>query len=242
VDVKSDVQAHGDMDGFHDQLSEDQRALDPAFVDAYRSMLAAASSRHALSDADRELIGLALTAAVTYLHLPGLQRHIQSALAAGATTTQIVEALEISSVLGIHTLTVAVPVIFEELQYDASEPLTEEQEALKSAFLMRPGGSWPEMWNLLVRVDAEFLTAYKDYSGAPWTHEEGLEPKIREFIYIAINASTTHLLVPGIRAHTRKALAHGATLEELLEVLKLTSLIGMRSFIEGSGALISAQR
>ena len=56
-----------------------------------------------------------------------------------------------------------------------------------------------------------------------------LDPKIKEFVYIAVDAAATHLYVPGIRQHVKQALAHGATAEEIMEVLELTATLGIHA-------------
>ena len=55
-----------------------------------------------------------------------------------------------------------------------------------------------------------------------------LSAKFKEHILVAINAATTHLHAPGVRRHMRNAL-HGATPEELLETIQLTTLLGVHS-------------
>ena len=56
-----------------------------------------------------------------------------------------------------------------------------------------------------------------------------LEPKIKEFICITVDAAATHLYVPGIREHIRQAIAHGATAQEIMEVLELTATLGIHA-------------
>ena len=46
-------------------------------------------------------------------------------------------------------------------------------------------------------------------------------PKLVEFLSIALDASVTHMYAPGTRRHIRAALKLGATVEEIMEVLKL---------------------
>jgi alkylhydroperoxidase/carboxymuconolactone decarboxylase family protein YurZ len=60
-----------------------------------------------------------------------------------------------------------------------------------------------------------------------------LEPKVREFIYVAIDASTTHMFDEGTRGHMANALKHGATVAEILEVLEHAATIGVQSIVEG---------
>jgi alkylhydroperoxidase/carboxymuconolactone decarboxylase family protein YurZ len=48
-------------------------------------------------------------------------------------------------------------------------------------------------------------------------------------MYTAFDVAATHLYVSGLRQHTRDALAYGATKEEVLEVIKLASLLGLHA-------------
>lgn len=56
-----------------------------------------------------------------------------------------------------------------------------------------------------------------------------LEPKLVELMAVAVDASCTHLYTPGIRRHVRGALAQGATIEEIMEVLKLCGALGVEA-------------
>jgi alkylhydroperoxidase/carboxymuconolactone decarboxylase family protein YurZ len=222
-------------------LDDAARELAPAFAKAYRAMLAAATRRGALEPYVRELIGLAVHAAVNTLHRPGIEAHMAAALGAGATPHQILETLELASVLGIHTITVALPIVLEEFGTEVNTGFDTDQELLKADFIARRG-SWTPLWNSLLQVDQEFFRAYTDFSSVPWASENGgLTPKVREFIYVAVDASTNHLMAPGIRAHVANAIGYGATLDELLELLEITSLVGVYSFIEGAKAYLSLQ-
>ncbi|MEK9556270.1 MAG: carboxymuconolactone decarboxylase family protein, partial [Gammaproteobacteria bacterium] len=69
------------------------------------------------------------------------------------------------------------------------------------------------------------------FSGAPW-RTNVLEPKVREFVYIAIDASTTHLYEPGLRLHIRNAIGYGASQEELMEILQLIAALGIHTMTE----------
>ena len=71
----------------------------------------------------------------------------------------------------------------------------------------------------------------------PWRHGT-LEPKIKELIYVAIDAATTHLYEPGLRAHIRNALRYGATKEEIMEVLELVSVLGIHACTLGVPVLL----
>ena len=105
--------------------------------------------------------------------------------------------------------------------------LSAAQRRLKAQFI-KERGSWNALWDQLLVWDQEFFEAYFNFSAAPWRRGV-LPPKTKEFIYIAIDASTTHLYAPGLRRHIRNALGLGATREEILEVLQLTSVLGIHA-------------
>lgn len=89
-------------------------------------------------------------------------------------------------------------------------------------------GDWNPVWNLLEEMDPEFLEAYLAFRSVP--HREGpLPAKYKELILIAINAATTHLYVLGVRRHMQNALKAGATKEEILETIQLTTVMGIHS-------------
>ena len=114
--------------------------------------------------------------------------------------------------------------------------LTDRQRRLREEFL-NSRGYWNAFWDGLLALDPDFFEAYLRFSAVPW--EKGvLEPKFKELIYTAIDASTTHLYLPGLRQHISNALRHGATKEEILEVFELTSVLGIHTFTEGMPILI----
>lgn len=89
-------------------------------------------------------------------------------------------------------------------------------------------GDWNPLWDTIREWDPDFIEAYLTFRSVP--HRNGpLPPKVKEFILIAINAATTHLYGPGIRRHVQNALQLGATREELLEVIQLTTIMGIHA-------------
>ena len=106
--------------------------------------------------------------------------------------------------------------------------LTAEQQEIKDEFV-KVRGTWGEPWQRILELDPAFLRAYLHFSSVPWTSASHLEPKIKEFVYIAADAAATHLYEPGIRQHVTAALEHGATPAEIMEVLELTSTLGIHA-------------
>jgi alkylhydroperoxidase/carboxymuconolactone decarboxylase family protein YurZ len=67
----------------------------------------------------KELTYIAFDAAATHLYVPGLKLHMKNALGYGATPQEILEVLEIATLLSLHTVHVAAPII-EELVSSSS--------------------------------------------------------------------------------------------------------------------------
>jgi len=67
------------------------------------------------------MIFIAINAATTHLHAPGVRRHIQNALRAGATKEEIMEVIQLTTIMGIHSMTMAAPILKEEVEKAVSE-------------------------------------------------------------------------------------------------------------------------
>ncbi len=89
-------------------------------------------------------------------------------------------------------------------------------------------GDWNPLWDQLRTLDPEFMEAYLALRSVP-LRKGPLPGKFKELVLVAINAATTHLYAPGVRRHMRNALKQGATLEEVMEVIQLTTLLGIHS-------------
>ena len=118
-----------------------------------------------------------------------------------------------------------------------AEELNERQKRLKQKFT-EERGYWDEnLWGKVLRLDPDFFEAYWNFSAIPW-RKGVLPPKMKELIYIAIDASTTHLYEPGLRQHIQNAIKYGATKEEIMEVLELTSVLGIHTCTLGVPVLL----
>ncbi len=117
------------------------------------------------------------------------------------------------------------------------DDLTPKQKEIKEKFTTARG-YWNEAsWGQLLRLDPDFFEAYTNYSSKPWI-KGVLPPKTKELIYIAIDASCTHLHASGVRTHMKNALRYGATKEEIMEVLELTSVLGIHTLTLGVPILV----
>jgi len=205
--------------------------LDPEYLRAFIAFAAVPARAQHLDAATRALVALAVDAAVTHLHPAGVREHIRTALAAGATREQVMEVIECTSTLAIHAMNVGVPVLLEVLEEQGIRsgppPLTARQDELKEAFV-EARGYWNPTWNEMLELDPDMFGAYTEFSSVPW-RTGSLSPKVREFVYIAFDTSSTHLYRVGLKLHIENALEYGATVAEILEIMEIASLIGMQS-------------
>jgi alkylhydroperoxidase/carboxymuconolactone decarboxylase family protein YurZ len=102
---------------------------------------------------------------------------------------------------------------------------------------LRAAGEWNPNWEPFYALDPEWTERFMAMGLKP-VMAGVLEPKVVEFIAIAIDASCTHLYAPGVRRHVRKALELGATREEITAVLQLTSVLGIHTMSVGAPILL----
>ena len=104
--------ASGDWNPLWDQM----RQWDPEFIEAYLTFRSVPHRRGPLPKKTKELILIAINVATTHLYAPGTRRHIQNALRLGATREELLEVIQLVTVMGIHSVNMAVPILAEELE------------------------------------------------------------------------------------------------------------------------------
>lgn len=70
--------------------------------------------KHVLDPKTYELIAIAVDASCTHMYAPGVRTHIRKALELGVTFEEIAAVLQLTSVLGIHTMSMGAPILLEE--------------------------------------------------------------------------------------------------------------------------------
>ncbi|MBQ0826549.1 carboxymuconolactone decarboxylase family protein [Streptomyces tagetis] len=205
--------------------------LDPNLLAAYLRFSTVPWRTSHLPPKVKEFIYIAADAAATHLYEPGIRQHVRAALEHGATAQELAEVLALTSTLGIHAVNIGVPLLLEVLDEeglrDGPAPLDERRRLLRADFEERRG-YWHEFWDGLLEVDPELFDAYLEFSAVPWDHGV-LEPKVKELVYVAFDASATHLYAPGLKLHLRNAVRYGATVGEIMEVLEIVSVIGIHA-------------
>ncbi|MBB6427883.1 carboxymuconolactone decarboxylase family protein [Sphingopyxis sp. JAI128] len=113
--------------------------------------------------------------------------------------------------------------------------LSPDEERFKEAYI-RSRGYWVEFNDGLLRHNPRWLRAHLAY--ADTIQEEGpLGERIRELIFVAVDASTTHLYTRGLEIHIRKALAANCSAADLIEVLLISAVQGLDSVVAGVAIL-----
>jgi alkylhydroperoxidase/carboxymuconolactone decarboxylase family protein YurZ len=105
--------------------------------------------------------------------------------------------------------------------------LTQRQQQIKDEFI-KVRGTWGEAWEAALRLDPEFVASYLKFSAVPW-RKNHLDDKVKELIYIAVDANATHLYVKGLKLHIENAIGYGATPQEILEVMEIASVLGIHA-------------
>ena len=131
--------------------------LDPAWTEKVIAMAIAPAVSGALDAKTIELIGIALDASCTHMYAPGVRRHIQRALKAGATEQEITAVLQIASMQGLHSMCLGAPILLEEL--DAARQarrLTNRTQTKGNAMNFLDGSLFPENQEKLVITAAPY--------------------------------------------------------------------------------------
>lgn len=181
---------------------------------------------------DRALLKVAVAASVTILDGAAVRDHTCEALAAGASAEQVTEALVVVSVVGMHALTDNIPIVAAQLRRAGdptmSGPLDARRQELRERFV-GDDTYWdafdehlPGFLDGLLRLVPETFELFFTYAALPWRSGH-LSPKLKEQMYVAIDAAPTHLYVPGLRLHLANARRLGTTDPELAEVLVIAA-------------------
>lgn len=225
----TDTTAGGAETGPWDAALEQLREWDPAWADACQRMTTNPWRRAILPRKLVELIGVMLNAQCTSLNPEGTRRHIRAALAAGATGEEILFVLKCATLGAIHSCSLGAPLLLEQAGAAGAQlPRRDEGEATPFCDRMKAIGQWNTAWDPFYQLDPVWTDQFFS-TGVPVYASGVLSPKEVELLSIAFDASYTHLYAPGTQRHIKGALAAGASVEEIMEVLKLCVVQGVQS-------------
>ena len=197
------------------------REWDADWTTKYRQMSSNPWTNGILSVKEVELICVAIYAACTNLNATGARRHIRAALAAGATRDEIVELIKMGAGLAIHSCSLGAPILLDEAKA-AGVQAAGRGKGAPTPFCdqMRAIGQWNTAWDPFFEADPVWTDQFFAIGAA--IYKKGVfTPRFIELLSIAYDASFTHMYEPGTRRHIRAALKLGASVEEIMEVLKL---------------------
>ena len=89
--------------------------LDPGMFERYVAFSSLPWTSGVLEPKVKELMYCAFDAAATHLYVPGLKLHMRNAIGYGASAEEIMEVLEIVSLIGIHGALAAAPLLEQAL-------------------------------------------------------------------------------------------------------------------------------
>ena len=175
-----------------------------------------------------ELIGIALNSACTNLNTDGTRRHIRGALQAGATKEEVLLVLKCAAVMSIHSCSLGAPMLLEEATAAGVQRQPKASAETPACDKMKAIGQWNTAWDPFYALDPVWTDEFM--STGIGVYASGVLPaKEIELLSIALDASYTHMYAPGTRRHIHNALKAGATMEEIMEVLKLCVVQGIQA-------------
>lgn len=209
-----------------ESASDILREWDPDWAAKYSQMANNPRTNGVLSAKEIELVCIAIDVACTNLNGPGTRRHIRAALDAGATRDEILEVIKMGAGMAIHSCSLGAPILIEEAKAagvqsagrgkDAPTPFCDQMRAI---------GQWNSAWDPFFELDPVWTDQFFAIGAA--IYQKGLfTPKFIELLSIAFDASFTHMYAPGVRRHIKAALGLGASMEEIMEVLKICVAAG----------------
>lgn len=118
-----DLRAQGHWNPDWDAMA----SLAPDWTEQFMRMVSVPLNSPALDARTFELVCIAIDASVTHMFAPGTRRHIRRALDLGVRADEIVAVLQLTATLGLHTMSLAAPLLQQELrerQATAGEPVS----------------------------------------------------------------------------------------------------------------------
>jgi alkylhydroperoxidase/carboxymuconolactone decarboxylase family protein YurZ len=201
---------------------------DPKWAEACVNMSINPWANGVLSRKFIELVSVGLNASCTNLNPDGTRRHIRAALAAGATWQEILFVLKCASVMSIHSCSLGAPILLEEATAVGKQPAQKPSTPTPACDKMKAIGQWNTAWDPFYQLDPVWTDAFMA-TGAGIYSSGVMSAKDTELLSIAFDASYTHMYAPGTRRHIKNALQAGATMEEIMEVLKLCVVQGVQA-------------
>ena len=222
--LKKDVVAagRGPFVGWWANLFE----ISPKTLKRVHEYLTIAENDGAISERMRHLIWVVVDSLVTHLYSRGAGVHIRIAMALGASREDIIEALEIATYVSSIGYEVGLPVIMQAAQ----------EMGLSAAASPPPQNDNPEAWVQYAEIASPRALEALTHLSEMRPPGLGLDAKSRELLFFAGYSCPAIANVIAMKRHAKRALAAGATTEDLIQVLRLANCIGLHAMAEGINA------
>jgi alkylhydroperoxidase/carboxymuconolactone decarboxylase family protein YurZ len=196
--------------------------LDPGWTELYSRVAIDPWVRGSLSRKEIQLIAVGLSASITNLDGSALRRHIRAALHAGASPEEILEVIKMAAIIALHSMSLGAPLLLEELNATdmPSKPSSTSKPETPIVDQMKAIGQWNQAWEAFYELDPAWTEQFVAAGAGSYTNGV-LTPKFVELISIAFDAAITHMYAPGTRRHIKAALKLGASVAEIMDVLKI---------------------
>ena len=203
----------------------------PAYVAAYLEFSAYVADRGTLSPKFRELIYVATNCTPTHMFEKGLRNHARQAIALGATRDELMAVVATVSAMGYFSYVLTAQAVADADAGAAAVPNTSLMDQVRADHAALYGNVQGE-FDVALRLDPEFHARWLDFANAPLCGPTAaLSPKEAHLISLAVHAQCTQLDSTGARLHARAALAHGASVEEVLDVARLVASMGIHAMV-----------
>lgn len=210
--------------------------LDPDIIDAYADYSSVAEKREVLELKMRKLICVAIDSVTGCLNANGLKNHMKHSLQLGISVAEILETLEITSMVGTCSYSLGVPLLIDSMQERgfsvAGIEMDERRMALKKAYMESHNGYWTDEKENILKLDPEYFETFSKFEDVP-KKSGPLSEKERELLYIAVHAAPVTLHREALKYHIDRALDAGAEMKEIVEVFEIVSTLGIHAITMG---------
>lgn len=115
------------------------------------------------------------------------------------------------------------------------DSLDAERARIKALFVAERG-YWRPWTDTMLQACPGFVQQYANYAGYP-ARTGPLSERMVELIYVALDASASHLYEPGLQTHMARAIACGASEADIVDVLHLVAVQGAASACQAADIL-----
>lgn len=217
--------------GYWNEEWEGLLRINPAYVAAYLELSAYTAERGSLSPKTRELIYVATNCSPTHFFERGVRQHARFAREYGATLEELIAVAMVVSTVGVQTYLLGAAALEEILPGALSSTgHADHAKTVHQKHLQLLGAALPEV-DAAIHVDPAFYDTWLNFATAAIGTDGPLSHKDAHLVALAAYAMCTQLSGPGVRQHMRAALASGATPNEVMDVCKLITSMGVHAVV-----------